>query len=237
MLPILWIHGFPLSSAMFEPQTRIAGFRHIRPNLRGFGNAPPPDSETSMASYARDLLEAVDAERFVLAGFSMGGYIAMELVRQVPDRIAALLLLDTRETPDTEEGRATRHKQADDVAKNGTKSVIDAMLPKMVAQDAYRDDVRRIMETASPQGVIAALKAMAARPDSAETLRNATMPAFVICGDRDEITPMRDAERMVSLLPHAELAPIARAAHMANFESSEQVNNLIAAFLGRALRT
>jgi len=107
----------------------------------------------------------------------------------------------------------------------------------MVVQDAFRDDVRRIMETASPESVIAALKAMATRPDSTETLRNASMPAFVICGDRDEITPIRDAERMVSLLPNAELAPIARAAHMANFESSEQVNNLIAAFLGRALRT
>ena len=189
-----------------------------------------------MASYARNVLDAVDAGRFVLAGFSMGGYVAMELLRQVPHRIAALLLLDTRETPDTEEGRANRLKQADDVARNGTRNVIESMLPKMVAQDSYRDAVRKIMETASPQGVIGALKAMASRPDSAGTLRKTTVPAFVICGDRDEITPMRDAERMVSLLPNAELAPIARAAHMANFEAHEQVNDLIAAFLGRALR-
>lgn len=221
---------------MFEPQKRIEGYRHLMPDLRGFGSAPAPDDEMSMASYARDLLNVVDAERFVLAGFSMGGYIAMELLRQVPERIAALLLLDTRETPDTEEGRANRFKQADDVAKNGIGGVVEAMLPKMVVQDAFRDEVRRIMESASPQGVIAALKAMATRPDSTATLRSATMPAFVIVGDRDEITPVRDAERMVSLLPHAEMAPIARAAHMANYEASEQVNNLIAAFLGRALR-
>jgi pimeloyl-ACP methyl ester carboxylesterase len=234
--PILWIHGFPLSSAMFEPQKRIEGYRHLMPDLRGFGAAPAPDAEMSMASYARDLLNAVDADRFVLAGFSMGGYIAMELLRQAPERVAALLLLDTRETPDTEEGRASRYKQADDVAKNGIGGVVEAMLPKMVAQDAFRDEVRRIMESSSPQGVIAALKAMATRPDSTGTLRNATMPAFVIVGDRDEITPLRDAERMVSLLPNAEMAPIARAAHMANYEASEQVNNLIAAFLGRALR-
>jgi len=235
--PILWIHGFPLSSAMFEPQKRIEGYRHLMPDLRGFGSAPAADDAMSMASYARDLLSAIGEDRFVLAGFSMGGYIAMELLRQVPDRIAALLLLDTRETADTEEARANRYKQADDVAKNGIGSVVEAMLPKMVVQEEYRADVRRIMESASPRGVIAALKAMATRPDSTETLRNATMPAFVIVGDRDEITPLRDAERMVSLLPNAEMAPIARAAHMANFEASEQVNNLIAAFLGRALRT
>lgn len=239
MLPILWIHGFPLSSRIFEPQTRIAGYQHLRPDLRGFGSTPPPDGDTSMASYSRDLIDLLDAEkieRCVVAGFSMGGYIAMQLVRDVPQRIAALLLLDTRETPDTDEGRAVRYKQVDDVEKNGTGSVVEAMLPKMVVQESFRDEVRQIMETASPRGVIAALKAMATRPDSTETLRNATMPSFVIVGDRDEITPVRDAERMVSLLPDAEMAPIARAGHMANFEASEQVNNLIAAFLGRALR-
>jgi len=239
VFPILWIHGFPLSSAMFEPQKRIAGYRHLCPDLRGFGSAEPPRGETSMASYSRDLLDYLDrehVERCVLAGFSMGGYIAMQMLRDAPQRFAALLLLDTRETADTDEGRANRLKQAEEVARSGTKSVIDAMLPKMVAQDAYRNDVRRIMETASPDGVIAALKAMASRPDSAETLRNAQMPAFIIVGDRDEITPPRDAERMVSLLPNAEMAPIARAAHMANFEASEQVNNIFAAFLARALR-
>ncbi|HJW92094.1 MAG TPA: alpha/beta hydrolase [Thermoanaerobaculia bacterium] len=235
MHTIVWIHGFPLSSAIFEPQRRIDGYRHVMPDLPGFGATPSVDA-TSMASYAQHVLDAIDVDRFVLAGFSMGGYIAMELVRQVPERIETLLLLDTREVPDTDKGRANRLRQADDVAKNGIGGVVEAMLPKMVAQDGFRDAVRRIMESSSPQGVIAALKAMAARPDSTETLRNATMPAFVVCGDRDEITPMRDAERMVSLLPHAELAPIARAAHMANYEASEQVNNLIAAFLGRALR-
>ena len=90
---------------MFEPQTHVAGYRHLRPDLRGFGNAPAPEGDMSMASYARDLLASIDADRFVLAGFSMGGYIAMELLRQVPERIAALLLLDTRETPDTEPPR------------------------------------------------------------------------------------------------------------------------------------
>ncbi len=240
MIPILWIHGFPLSSAIFEPQKRIAGYRHLCPDLRGFGSAGAPDAETSMASYSRDLLAYLDKEnvdRCVLAGFSMGGYIAMQLLRDAPQRFAALLLLDTRETADTAEGRVNRMKQADEVARRGTGSLIDAMLPKMVVQDACRADVRRIMETASVPGVIAALKAMAARPDSADTLRSVTMPAFVIAGDRDEITPLSDAERMAALLPNAELAPIARAGHMANFEASEQVNNLVAAFLGRALRT
>jgi 3-oxoadipate enol-lactonase len=250
--PILWVHGFPLSAAMYEPQTRIAGFRHIRPDLPGFGDSggqailPVAASTNGQAGlpvlqgYARELIAVLDQrgiDRFVLAGFSMGGYIAMQLLRDIPQRIATLLLLDTRETADTDEGRAKRFKQIAEIEESGsTQSLIDEMLPKMIAQDAYREPARRIMETARAAGCIAALQAMAARPDSTETLRQAQMPALVIVGDRDEITPPRDAERMVTLLPHAEMAPIARAAHMANFESSEQVNNLVAAFLGRALR-
>lgn len=234
--PIVWIHGFPLSSKMFEPQLAIDQFRHIRVDLRGFGKTPPPDGATSMATYARDVLDVMDDAkigRAVIAGFSMGGYVAMQLLRDAPERVAALLLLDTRETADTAEGRAVRFQQADDVAKNGIGSVVESMLPKMAITGEAQRAIRKIMEESSPEGVIAALNAMAARPDSAETLRNANVPALVVVGDRDEITPPRDAERMISLLKHAEEAPIAKAAHGANFERPEQLNPIIHAFLFR----
>ncbi|HEX7192787.1 MAG TPA: alpha/beta hydrolase, partial [Thermoanaerobaculia bacterium] len=234
--PIVWVHGFPLSSKVFEPQVAIDQFRHIRVDLRGFGKTPPAEGETSMASYARDVLDVMDdakIDRAVIGGISMGGYVVMQLLRDAPERVAALLLLDTRETADTEEGRATRFKQAEEVAKSGIGSVVDSMTPKMAIGEEARAAVRKIMEESSPKGVIAALKAMAARPDSAETLRNARVPALVVVGDRDEITPPRDAERMVSLIPHAEQAPIAKAAHAANFERPEQLNPLIHAFLFR----
>ncbi|HEY2092331.1 MAG TPA: alpha/beta hydrolase [Thermoanaerobaculia bacterium] len=234
--PIVWIHGFPFSSKIFEPQVAIEQFRHIRVDLRGFGKTPPAEGETSMATYARDVLDVMDdakIDRAVIAGLSMGGYIAMQLLRDAPERVAALLLLDTRETADTEDGRATRFKQAGDVAKNGIGSVVEPMVPKVAVSPEARDAIRKIMEEASPEGVIGALKAMASRPDSAETLRSATVPALVVVGDRDEITPPRDAERMVSLLRNAEEAPIAKAAHAANFERPEQLNPLVHAFLFR----
>jgi pimeloyl-ACP methyl ester carboxylesterase len=234
--PIVWIHGFPLSSKIFEPQISIGEFRHIRPDLRGFGKTPPSEGESSMASYARDVLDVMDDAkigRAVIGGISMGGYVVMQLLRDAPERVAALLLLDTRETADTEEGRAARFKQVDDVATNGIGSVVEAMLPKMAIEPETRAAIRKIMEESSPQGVIGALKAMAARLDSAETLRNAEVPALVVVGDRDEITPPRDADRMMTLLRHAEEAPIAKAAHCANFERPEQLNPLIHAFLYR----
>lgn len=238
--PIVWIHGFPLSSAVFAPQTRIQGYRHIRPDLRGFGATPPPDGEMTMADYARDVVDVLDRagiDRAVVAGVSMGGYVAMQMLRDAPARVAALLLLDTREARDSDEVRAGRYKSAEDVAKNGTKNVVDAMVPKMVVREPLREVVRHIMNSATPRGVIAALKAMAERPDSAATLRDANVPALVIVGEHDTITPLADAERMVSLMKTAELAPIANAAHLANFEASAQVNDLIPAFLARYLET
>src|SRR5437764_3704641 len=107
--PIVWIHGFPLSSKMFEPQVAIPEFRHIRVDLRGFGKTPPPDGETSMRTYARDVLDVMDKEkidRAVIAGMSMGGYVVMQLLRDAPERVTALLLLDTRETADSDVAHA-----------------------------------------------------------------------------------------------------------------------------------
>lgn len=234
--PIVWIHGFPLSSAIFEPQTRIEGFRHLRPDLPGFGQTPPDGTDASMQSYAREILAMLDEkkiDRAVIAGFSMGGYIAMQILRDAPERVAALLLIDTRETPDTDEGRAARLKSAADVEANGIGSVVESMLPKMTYSEALRPQARAIMETSSKDGVIAALKAMAARPDSAETLRNARVPALVVVGDRDLITPPSDAERMVAMIPKAEMAPLARAGHLGNFEGATQLNPIVQAFLAR----
>jgi pimeloyl-ACP methyl ester carboxylesterase len=164
----------------------------------------------------------------------MGGYVAMQMLRDAPSRFAALLLLDTREKADSDEGRDGRLRQAKEVAASGsTASVVDAMLPKMVFGEHDRSRVRAIMETATPAGVVAALEAMAGRPDSTDTLRNVRVPALVVVGDRDAITPPADAERMAGLIPGAELAPIANAGHMANFERPEQLNPLPAAFLDR----
>lgn len=234
--PIVWIHGFPLSSAVFERQTSIAGFRHIRPDLPGFGRTPPDGTDASMESYAREILAMLDEkkiDRAVIAGLSMGGYIAMQLLRDAPQRVAGLLLIDTRETPDTEEGRAGRLKSVADVEANGIGSVVESMLPKMTYSESLQPEVRAIMETSSKEGVIAALKAMASRPDSSHTLRNAHVAALVVVGDRDVITPPSDAERMVATIPKAEMAPLARAGHLSNYEGAQQLNPIITAFLAR----
>jgi 3-oxoadipate enol-lactonase len=237
--PILWIHGFPFSSAIFAPQLAIEGHRHIRVDLPGFGKTPPASGATSMATYARDVIEVLDhlkIDRAVVGGLSMGGYVAMQVLRDAPQRVAGLILCDTRATPDDEAGRAARAKSAAEVESSGsTASVVDAMLPKLLWNESFEGEVRTIMASATPEGVVAATRAMAERPDSAATLRAATVPAFIVCGEQDPITPPADALRMRAMMREAELAIVPRASHLANYERPEQVNHLLAAWLHRVV--
>jgi 3-oxoadipate enol-lactonase len=235
--PIVWIHGFPLSSAVFLPQTRIEGYRHLRPDLRGFGNTPPRRQMT-MADYANDIVALLDhlrIDRTMVAGLSMGGYIVMELLRVMPERIAGLILMDTRETPDNEEARKNRYKSADEVEGRGVRTVIDSMLPKMVVSDSTKPLARSIMESASKEGIVAALKAMAERPDSTETVRAVRAPTLITVGEHDTITPVGDAQRMASLMG-AELVIIPDAAHLANLEKPEEFNRSVEAFFREKVR-
>src|SRR5687767_5160919 len=112
MKTIVWIHGFPLSSAMFEKQREIEGVEHLMPDLPGFGGTPAPQrGEITIDKYAERMLGELSARgiaRATFAGFSMGGYIALAIARIAPHRMDGLILIDTRETADTPEARHGR---------------------------------------------------------------------------------------------------------------------------------
>jgi 3-oxoadipate enol-lactonase len=231
---IVFIHGFPLSSRVFEKQKSFPGFA---PDLPGFGSAAPPSSDMTMDDYARAVLTQMDREkidRAIFAGLSMGGYICFALARMAPERMTGLILIDTRETPDNAEGKKGRYETIEKVKEKGVQVVVDSMLPKMLTPSASPQlvaETREIMMDSSAAGVTAALKAMAERPDSTETLRKIAVPMLIVVGDSDTITPPSDAERMATLAPNATLAVIPGAAHLSNLEQPEQFNHAVESFL------
>lgn len=230
---IVWIHGFPLSSRVFSKQNVLPGFA---PDLPGFGTAEPPAGEMTMDDYARHVLAAMDARKIdkaFLAGLSMGGYICFAMARLAPERMKGLILIDTRETPDTAEARKGRNETIEKVKAQGVSVVVDAMLPKMLtasAPAALVNEARQIMMASSPAGVTTALRAMAERPDSTDTLRAITVPTLIVVGDADTITPPADAQRMASLAPHATLVTIRGAAHLSNMEQPDPFNKAVESF-------
>lgn len=237
-VPILWIHGFPFASSIYENQLTIRNARHVMPDLPGFGQSRPDGGEMTMDAYARLMIGLLDhrgIDRAVVAGLSMGGYIAFAMARIAPERMRGLILLDTRETADTDEGRKGRYEMIEKVNQEGTKPVVDAMLPKMLTPRAprdIRDRVREIMSSASPEGVIAALHAMATRPDSTPLLKEIQVPTLIVVGEEDPITPPADSERMAAAIADARLVRVSGAAHAANVEKAAEVNRAITMFLG-----
>jgi pimeloyl-ACP methyl ester carboxylesterase len=235
--PILWIHGYPLASSIFENQLAIRSVRHVMPDLPGFGQSRPDGGDLTIDGYARLMIELLDhrgIDGAVIAGLSMGGYIALAIARLAPARMRGLILLDTRETPDTEDARKGRYESIAKVQQEGVKPVVDAMLPKMLTPAAPRDmreRIREIMSSSTREGVITALGAMATRPDASALLPRITVPTLVIVGEQDTITTPADAARMAAAIPGARLVKVPGAAHLANYEKAAEVNRAVAGFI------
>jgi pimeloyl-ACP methyl ester carboxylesterase len=242
-LVLLLIHGFPLSSRMWEPQLAELGehARIIVPDLRGFGDSEPVDGEYTMAELADDcmaLLEALGVDGpIVVGGMSMGGYVALELLRQHPDRFAGLLLASTKAGADSAEARAGRDATAARVAQDGIDVVVAGMLGKLMANAVYDEDpelvdeVEEMMRQSSQEGVIGALAAMRDRADSTELLEQIKVPTLVVHGTEDRVIPHAEAEAMAELLPEAGLVLLEGTGHMTPLEQPEAFNAALKDFL------
>jgi pimeloyl-ACP methyl ester carboxylesterase len=238
-LPLLLIHAFPLDRTLWRSQ--IAGLQHtyrvIAPDLRGFGNSSETDGEAvSMEQYAADmkaLLDSLNAPQAVVGGISMGGYVALALYAQYPDRVKALILANTRATPDSVEGKQARLDNARKVGEMGPRFLIEDMAPKMLGPSARSDlaiTVRSIMAKQRAAGIMSALRGMAARPDRTSVLRFATVPILIITGSADTLIPPGDSEAMHALIPDSTCVNIPDAGHLSNVDKSDAFNDAVRAF-------
>jgi len=242
-IPLVLLHGFPLDRRMWGEQasdTSLRG-RLIVIDLPGFGQSQPPKpfSIPSLAKSIRELLAQLDALPCVLAGLSMGGYIALNFVREFQRDLRGLILLDTRAEADTAQGKENRQKMIDLVRAKGSAAIADQMQPKLLSPDtvAHRPNqvraLRQMMEAVPAQTIEHALSAMRDRPDMTEVLTSIKTPTLVLVGDADEITPPAVAQSMQKKLPDAEMVVIQGAGHMSPLEQPAQVNRAIRNFLAR----
>ena len=240
---VVLVHGHPFDRSMWRPQVeRLAKTdrRVIVPDLRGYGESTVVPGKTPLATFARDitgLLDRLGVGRFALGGLSMGGQIVMEIHRQVPDRIRGLLLADTAPWAETPDGRRTRNEVADRLLREGMRPYAKEVLPKMVAPatierlPAVAEHVLGMMLATSPEGAASALRGRAERPDYAESLSRATVPALIVVGGEDEYTPVDDARLTHKLLPGSTLVVVDGAGHLPNLERPAAFNRALLAFL------
>ncbi|HPF34388.1 MAG TPA: alpha/beta fold hydrolase [Candidatus Krumholzibacteria bacterium] len=242
-VPVLWIHGYPLSSLLWGIQSvELADIaRQIAPDLRGHGRTAPTPPPCTVAQYADDCIRVLDhagvTGPVVVGGLSMGGYVALEIGRRHPERVAGLILAATRAGADSAEGRAGRDQAAQTARTDGVAAVVEGMLPKLFApanleaQPELVDFVRAMMLETTLDGMVGALAAMRDRPDSVDDLPGFDVPALVIHGAEDRLIPVAEAELTASRLPDAQLVVIPGAGHLPNLEQPEAFNAAVRTFL------
>ena len=241
---VLLLHAFPLGLAMWDDQARAlaSAFQVVRFDCRGFGGSPPGDGLLTMERIADDavaLLDHLAVSAAAVCGVSMGGYAAFAFVRRHPARLRALVLADTKAGADTDAARRTRAEQAEAVRREGTTAIADAFLPRLVGKTTHAERpavVARLrdMILANPaRGVTDALAGLAARANSASTLREIVVPTLVVCGEEDVLTPVAEAEALHAGIRGSTLEIVPQAGHLANVEAPDVFNRVLEAFLRR----
>jgi 3-oxoadipate enol-lactonase len=240
---VVLAHGYPLDGAMWSGVARVLAerFRVLKPDFPGCGETEA-SAEPSMDTYADFLaavLEGLPAPRG-LAGFSMGGYAALALMRRRPELVSALALVDTRATADDEAGRAKRDEAAETARTSGAAAIADGMVPRLLSADSQRqrdlvERVRRIILRQKVETIVAELSAMRDRPDSSAGLASIEVPTLVLVGDQDALTPPADSEAIAAAVPGARLVTIAGAAHLTPMERPGAVAAALGGFFGEVL--
>jgi 3-oxoadipate enol-lactonase len=237
--PVLLLHGFPLSSEMWqETMDRVPdGWRMIAPDLRGHGSSEASD-DAGMQRLVRDQMELLDLlgieEPVVVVGLSMGGYVALEMVRRHPERVRALVLVDTRAEADAPDAAEKRRTTAERVLRDGSESLAEDMAGKLFSpstRGAVRSRWRERMAATPPRGVAAALNGMADRSDSRDVLSDWRKPLLVVVGEDDQITPPEDALRMHRAVPGSMLEVIPDAGHLPPVEQPDAFGKILNGFL------
>jgi pimeloyl-ACP methyl ester carboxylesterase len=236
---VVLLHAFPLHSGMWARQVASLSprFRVIAPDYPGLGKSTPRPEPSTMEALAEQVLGVLDTlrvDRAVVAGLSMGGYLALEIHRRRPGLFRGLALCDTKAGADTPEGAAGREAFAKNALEKGLHWVADEMTPKLLRPQpdaAAVKEVRHLIGQGTPAGVAAAQRGMAKRVDSTATLGTITCPTLVVVGAEDGLTPPAEAEKMVAGVKGARLAKIAGAGHLANIENPAEFDRVLLEFL------
>ena len=260
-VPIVLLHGFPFDSRMWSGvAARLPGGREVlaidlpglgasiagvavadRLNEAGVRSASPPALETS-ADAVWLTLQRRGVESAIIAGLSMGGYVAMAIVDRHPELVRGLALLDTRSGADAADVATNRLRVADAVIREGGVDAVRPMATTLLGETsrAVRADlVERLagwIDDQRPDGIAWSQRAMAARPDRSGVLRRYGGPSVVLVGDEDVVTPVEAARTMHEDLADSTLLVVPRAGHMTAVENPEPVADALADLVARADR-
>jgi pimeloyl-ACP methyl ester carboxylesterase len=227
-LPIVLIPGLLASARLYAPQL---------PRLWQQGAVMIADHtrDDSLSALAQRILASAPA-RFALVGLSMGGYIALEIMRQAPQRVLRLALLDTSARADTPEQTAMRRAHMSLAAGGRFSEVKQALFLRAVHREQHGDErLREIVDLMADEVGIEAYtrqqRAIISRPDSRPTLKDIRCPTLVVVGEGDELTPPQLAEEIAAAITGAQLVTVPDSGHLSTLEQPQAVTDALLTWL------
>lgn len=242
--PIIFVHGFPYDSTMWQSQIDLLKEKYfcVAYDIRGLGESPAGQGQFTMESFVDDLetiINELKLEKPILCGLSMGGYIALRAVEKFEDKFSAIIFCDTRADADGNEGKLKRAAAIKRINSEGlapfTKDFVTNCFGENFKQNNKNEFENRITKSTAfnPVGVKGSLLAMMGRNDTTEYLSKIKIPALIFCGEFDALTPPSVMKPMAEKIKDSDFVLITSSGHMSPIENPKEVNEAIIKFLGK----
>lgn len=238
--PLLLLHGFPLDSSMWDGQLGFFKDKYplLCPDLPGFGASRKGAPET-IEGFAEDIKAFLDEnklDKVILAGFSMGGYVALAFYELFPGLVEKLALIDTRAGGDSAESKAGRNRAVESLEAEGTGFFAETMPRLLLSEEGMKNerllnDVCGMISRQKPASIKNALIAMRDRKERGFLLEKINVPVLFVCGEKDVLTPPSEMEKMAETVKGGSFRLIKGAGHLSNMEEPEEFSSALLDFL------
>jgi 3-oxoadipate enol-lactonase len=248
-LPVVFIHGFPFSHAMWTSQIdalTAESFRSFAYDVRGHGYSDVGDGQYTIEGHVDDLIGLLDLwnlKQAVVVGLSMGGYIALRALERNPERFCAAVLCDTRSETDPNDGKIRRARTMAVVKARGSAAFAEDFVKGIFAASTLSSNptpvemIKGIIARTTPLSIAGTQLALAGRTDTTGSLPSIGVPTLILVGEHDVTTPVASSQSMHAAIPRSEMVVIPGAAHMSNLENPAAFNSALVAFLRKLPHT
>lgn len=239
---IIFIHGFPFNKSMWTKQVEALkeNYRVVAYDVRGHGNSDTGNEDFSIELFVKDLLNFMDAlniDRTILCGLSMGGYIALNAIENYPERFDALILSDTHCIADTPEAKEKRLKTIESIKKDGVEKFADESIKNLFAPESFSKKkeeiaaVRDMIVNTTKESLYKTLRAFYERKETCSKLSEIKVPVLIMVGKEDKITPPVAAQLIHEKIKDSLLSIIEHAGHLSNMENPREFNKQLKKFV------
>lgn len=238
--PVIMLHGYPFDHTIWNSLLPLLKdeMRLILPDLRGHGRSPIPDGIYSMQEMAGDVKEMMDQlqiKQAILAGHSMGGYVALSFAGNFPDKLAGLALVASHCFTDNENQVSARLDTASRVEQSGKVDFIaESMLPNLTDLLLIQAELKKLILNANPKGVAGILRGMAQRKNTCNLFQSLEKPVVIIAGGKDKLISPERFNQMATMMKKPWLEHISDAGHMPMLEAPGEVARILRLLLNKA---